>query len=238
VNNDSGARAAAWTGGDVAVVAVVVAYGTISAFVVPERWQALTGTAAGAIAVALASAGGASATELGLRVDSAGDGLRVGLAAAAPVACAVAIASAPARTRHLFSDERATTPRGRDVAYHGLLRIPLNAFGEELLFRSAVLGFMLHRHRPARALIASSAAFGIWHVIPALRSHDANPGVARLANRAGGRITTAATTVVLTGLAGSAFAWLRLRSRSIVAPVVAHAAVNLAGFLAARRSTP
>jgi membrane protease YdiL (CAAX protease family) len=72
-------------------------------------------------------------------------------------------------------------------------------------------------------------------VIPAVHSHEANPAITRAADRAGGRIATVAGTVVATGLAGAAFGWLRLRSRSVLAPVIAHAGINVAAFLAARR---
>ena len=41
-------------------------------------------------------------------------------------------------------------------------------------------------------------------------------------------------TVTATTLAGYGLAWLRLRSGSIAAPVVAHASLNGAAYLAAR----
>ena len=41
-----------------------------------------------------------------------------------------------------------------------------------------------------------------------------------------------ASTVLATAAAGVAFAWLRLRSRSVVAPVLAHAALNSLAFVA------
>jgi membrane protease YdiL (CAAX protease family) len=37
-------------------------------------------------------------------------------------------------------------------------------------------------------------------------------------------------------VAGGVFAWLRLRSRSLLAPVLAHAAVNVSAYLAGRRT--
>jgi membrane protease YdiL (CAAX protease family) len=38
-----------------------------------------------------------------------------------------------------------------------------------------------------------------------------------------------------TTAAGGVFAWLRLRSRSVLAPVLAHTAVNVSACLAGRR---
>jgi membrane protease YdiL (CAAX protease family) len=82
--------------------------------------------------------------------------------------------------------------------------------------------------------VLSAAVFGLWHVLPAVHSHDASPARAELAGRAGGRAATVATTVAATAAAGVALGWLRLRARSVVAPMVTHAAVNIGGLLAAR----
>ena len=43
-----------------------------------------------------------------------------------------------------------------------------------------------------------------------------------------------AGNVAVTGMAGTVFAWLRLRSGSVAAPLLAHAALNSAALLAAR----
>ena len=57
---------------------------------------------------------------------------------------------------------------------------------------------------------------------------------ARISARAGGRPAHVLGTVAATAAAGVGFALLRLRSRSVAAPVLAHAAVNQLGYAAAR----
>jgi membrane protease YdiL (CAAX protease family) len=46
-----------------------------------------------------------------------------------------------------------------------------------------------------------------------------------------------ATTVVVTGLSGLAFAWLRRGSGSVLAPALAHLAINVGGAVAVRVAT-
>ena len=124
------------------------------------------------------------------------------------------------------------------VAYHGLVRIPLaTAIAEELLFRSALLGVGLRRGAQWRAIVSTSVLFGLWHVVPALRSHDANPHAAQLADRAGGRSATVVATTAITAMAGAGLAMLRLRSRSVAAPIVAHAAINGGALLGSAVAT-
>jgi membrane protease YdiL (CAAX protease family) len=64
-------------------------------------------------------------------------------------------------------------------------------------------------------------------VLPALRHHE-------LAHRVGGRPASIGATVAVTAVAGAGLTWLRLRSRSVAAPIVAHIGINMAGLLAAR----
>jgi membrane protease YdiL (CAAX protease family) len=189
-------------------------------------------------AVAAARAGGASWAELGLEPSAIAGGLRAGAATLPAVWGLLGLAAALPATRPFLGDERVRAWDGRELAYHLAVRVPLaTAVAEELLFRSALLGVELRRRSRARALVSTAVAFGLWHVLPALRSHDRNPSTARTADRAGGRIATVAATVTATAAAAAGFTWLRLRSHSVVAPVVAHAGINIAALVAARLVT-
>jgi membrane protease YdiL (CAAX protease family) len=219
---------------DVVLAALVLAYGASSHQTESAGWQVPAGLAAAASAVAVARARGASWEELGLEPDAIPAGVRFGVATLAPLGAVIALGLAVPATRRFFADERVGVSSGRELAYDTFVRIPLGtATTEEVLFRSALLGIALHRHGRTRAVLASAVAFGLWHVIPALRSHESNPEGARLANRVGGRPATVAATVAATSIAGAGFAWLRLRSRSVAAPIIVHAGVNVAGLLAA-----
>jgi hypothetical protein len=80
----------------------------------------------------------------------------------------------------------------------------------------------------------TSILFGASHVLPTLRTLPLNPAGARAhgnPKRAAGAVGAAVTA---TALAGYGLAWLRFRSGSLAAPVVAHAALNATAYLAAR----
>lgn len=85
-------------------------------------------------------------------------------------------------------------------------------------------GELRRQHGARAATVGSSVLFGLWHVLPALGS-DAGPG------GAGART---AGTVLVTGLAGLGFCWLRVRSGSLLAPALLHWALNGLGLLAVR----
>jgi membrane protease YdiL (CAAX protease family) len=125
------------------------------------------------------------------------------------------------------------------MLFHTLLRIPFGtALAEELLFRGALQGIFEVRHsrRVARAL--SGLLFGLWHVIPTVQQLATHPARGAVGSRATARAGVVAGVIAATMLAGYGFAWLRDRSGSLAAPVVAHAALNgfglLAGWLVAR----
>jgi uncharacterized protein len=203
--------------------------------VVPSPAYVPANLAAAGLSLAAARRAGVSAAELGLDRQRAGRGLRVGLAAAAPVVAVVAIGAAlPATRRFLVDDRRATTGGAGYALYHTLVRIPLGtAVAEEALFRGALLGLLTQRHPRARAVAVSSALFGCWHVLPTLDTLALNPLGATVGDRAGTGGAVLAS-VAVTALAGLGFSWLRFRGDSVVAPVVAHAALNSSAFAAAR----
>ncbi|MGH9031052.1 MAG: lysostaphin resistance A-like protein [Acidimicrobiia bacterium] len=213
---------------------LIVGYGAIAPRVLPPS-SVLPNLGAAAAGVLAARRWGRSWGDLGLDRGDAGPGLRAGLATVPPLASAVAAASLMPALRPLLRDERVIGLSGRDAAYHALVRIPVaTALAEEVLFRGALLGMTGAGSRPVRAVAWTSVAFGLWHALPALHSHRSNPHGARLAERHGGVVVTVAGTVVVTAVAGAALAGLRLRARSVLAPVIAHAAVNGLVFLAAR----
>jgi membrane protease YdiL (CAAX protease family) len=81
------------------------------------------------------------------------------------------------------------------------------------------------------AVLWSSALFGLWHIIPTLNGLETNE-LGDQVDSAAATTATVAGAVVVTFIAGIGFCWLRLRSRSIVAPMMAHLAVNTSAYLA------
>jgi uncharacterized protein len=108
--------------------------------------------------------------------------------------------------------------------FETLVRIPLEtALAEEVIFRGVLLALGLRSRSRGWAIVTSSVLFGLWHVVPRLGAP---------ARDAYGRPDASATAAVFatTAIAGAGFAWLRLRAGSVLAPVLAHAALNMAAF--------
>ena len=81
--------------------------------------------------------------------------------------------------------------------------------------------------------------FGLWHILPGIEALESSPA-ADLAAGWAATIAEVAGQVIITVIAGAGFAWLRLGSTSIAAPVLAHWAINgtayIAGWLVVRNT--
>jgi CAAX protease family protein len=104
-----------------------------------------------------------------------------------------------------------------------------------MLFRGVLLALFRRRHSAAAAVPWTSLLFGAWHVLPTIDHYQGNPASDLIADpRRGQRLAVLVTTLSTAG-AGAVFAWLRLRSRSLLAPILAHTALNVSAYLAGRR---
>jgi membrane protease YdiL (CAAX protease family) len=192
-------------------------------------------TAAGL--TAFARRAGCSRGDLGINPDDAASGLRVGLAAGAVAGGAVALGAALPVTGRFFHDRRVGGVGRREAAYHLAVRIPLaTALAEEIQFRGVLLALLRRRHPPATAALWTSLLFGASHVLPTIDHYQGNPVSGLAADLGRGRQLAVLATALSTTAAGAAFAWLRLRSGSVLAPTLAHAAVNVSAYLAGRRA--
>jgi uncharacterized protein len=171
----------------------------------PSRWHPVPHAV---VAAALAAV---TRAPVGLR--HPGSGVRVGLAAAAPVVLGVAAATALPRVRTDMADR--DLPDG--VVQWLLLGIPVGTVAsEEAAYRGALGTVAADAFGPAGGRLVQAAAFGLSHIADA---------------RATGEPIV--PTVLVTGLAGWAFGWLYERSGSLIAPMLAHLAINEAGAVAA-----
>jgi membrane protease YdiL (CAAX protease family) len=139
--------------------------------------------------------------------------LRFGLAAAVPVVLGVAVGSALQRVREEMA--------GRDLPDGALqwllLGIPLGTVAsEEAAYRGALGTVAADAFGPVGGRVVQAAAFGLSHIVDARSTGE--PVV---------------PTVLVTGLAGWVFGWLYERSGSLIAPMLAHLAVNESGAVAA-----
>ena len=179
---------------------------------------------------------GCSRADLGICGQDLRSGLRAGLGAAVVAAGGVAAGAALPATRRFFVDRRVTDVGRAEAVYQVAVRIPLaTALAEELLFRGALLALFRRRRSPAVAVLWTSLLFGAWHVLPTIDHYHGNPASALVADPGRvQRLAVLATMLSTTG-AGGVFAWLRLRSHSVLAPALAHTAVNVSAYLAGRR---
>jgi membrane protease YdiL (CAAX protease family) len=179
---------------------------------------------------------GCSRADLGLEADDLASGLRLGLGAAAATAGTVALGAALPATRRFFGDRRLSGIGRARAAYDLAVRIPLaTALAEEMLFRGALLALFRQRRSPQAAVLWTSLLFGAWHVLPTIDHYKGNPASILVADAGRGQRLAVVATMASTTAAGAVFAWLRLRSRSLLAPVLAHAAINVSAYLAGRR---
>ena len=218
-------------------VAALAAWNPVVNRVLPDAWYVPANLAVTGGLVALARAAGVSWAGLGLDRAARPAGLRMGVAAAGVAAAGIGLGVALPETRPLFADDRYSGLTAAGLAYQALVRVPLGTVVlEEVAFRGVLLGLFARRASRRRAVAASSALFGLWHVLPAFSAVAAND----LAGGAAGRAGLVAVGVAVTAAAGVVFCALRLRSGSLLAPMLLHTATNSFGVAAAfvaQRST-
>lgn len=173
----------------------------------PSRWHPVPHAVVATALVLLTRA------RLGLRPPQVWSGLRFGAATAASVAAGVAVFTAVPRAR--------TELNGRDLPA-GVLRwllvgIPVGTvWSEEAAYRGVLGGAAADAFGPTGGRLLQSAAFGLSHIADARST-----GMPVL------------PTVLATGAAGWLFGWLHDRAGSLLAPMLAHLAINEAGAVAA-----
>lgn len=176
-------------------------------------------------------ASGLTMADLGLARPSWAGGLRWGLSSAAVVLAGYALALTLPGLRSMVSGAIAESVPA--ALFSAVVLIPLGTvIHEEFAFRGVLLA-LLSRARGRRfAVLGSSALFGLWHIVPALSGGAGNAVVDDMAG--GGPLGTVLRlvgTVLITGLGGVLLCELRLRSDSLLAPILLHWAVNAGGVL-------
>jgi len=196
----------------VGFVAVLATYDVLRHAVIPPRLSPWTNVAMIGVVTVFAIAAKLTAAELGTARADAPRGLAWGGAAFAIVTVVLCIAAAV--SPGAFDDDRADIS-APEVLWRVLVVIPVaTVVLEELAFRGVLLGLLRRLTADPAAVGVSAVLFGLWH-IPGVF----DDGIGAIAG------TVAATTV-----AGVVFAVLRLRSRSLLAPALAHVATNSVAF--------
>ena len=202
------------------LVAVLATWNLTRDPLVPGSYHLTANVLLTAVVLGVAGVGGLRAADLGLRRASLGRGFAYGgvVVGVVLVGLVVAVLVAP----RAFRDDRVDVSLGK-MLFEVLVEIPLaTVMFEEVAFRGVLLGLLRKRLPTWPAVVVSALLFGLWHVDGVLHRHD-GPGLA----------AAVAGTVLATTLAGLGFAWLRVRSDSLVAPMLAHWATNSLAFVVA-----
>ena len=169
---------------------------------------------------------GAMWADLGLDRTDVGAGLRYGAGAVGIVLLVLVLAAVIPSTNGYLHDSRAQISGGRLLYELGVSIVLLTAIPEEFAFRGVLLGSALRLWGPWRASVITSLLFGLWHIEPTLGTMKDNHATVGLSASIGGQVLVVLGAIAVTFVAGLVFCWLRLRSRSLIAPVMAHAAIN------------
>ena len=169
---------------------------------------------------------GATAADLGLGRPDVRAGLAYGAGACGVVLLVLAVAAVIPATNGFLHDSRAHIGGGRLLFELGVSILLLTAIPEELAFRGVLLGSALKLWGPWRASLITSALFGLWHIAPTLGTMSDNHEFKGVAASIGGETLLVLGAIAVTTVAGLVFCWLRLRSKSLIAPIMAHAATN------------
>ena len=169
---------------------------------------------------------GATWADLGLDRTDVGAGLRYGAGAVGIVLLVLVLAAVIPSTNGYLHDSRAQISGGRLLYELGVSIVLLTAIPEEFAFRGVLLGSALRLWGPWRASVITSLLFGLWHIEPTLGTMRDNHATAGLSASIGGQVLVVLGAIAVTFVAGLLFCWLRLRSRSLIAPIMAHAATN------------
>jgi membrane protease YdiL (CAAX protease family) len=171
------------------------------------RWHPLPNASLGTGLVAI------TLSPLGLRPPALWSGMRHGTAAGAAAALGVAAITALPPVRRAMAQCDLPEHTGRWL----LLSIPIGTvWPEEAAYRATLGTVAEEAFGPTRGRLLQAAAFGLSHIVDARMTGQPVIG-----------------TVLVTGVAGWFFGWLKARSSSLTAPMLAHLAVNEAAGLAA-----
>jgi uncharacterized protein len=194
-------------------------------------WSYVAWNAAAAVILILATRrfDGLRHIELGLtnlrRGLTWGGALMVGVAAVYGVGLLIP------STRDLFRDRRVGDRSALRMLAEVIIRIPIGTvLLEEVAFRGVLLGQLGRRLGWRTALAASSVLFGAWHVLPALGITSVNPVMKQASI---GQVPAVIGAVAATAAAGLFMGWVRIRARSLIAPIMLHIATNSFGFAVA-----
>ncbi|MGH3245385.1 MAG: lysostaphin resistance A-like protein [Trebonia sp.] len=193
----------------------------------------VAGPVGAAVLLGLARLAGLSWAELGLGPGTWRRGATWAAAVIAVVALVLAAGASLPLTRDAFRDSRYHL----DLAHALLTAFVLIPVGtvllEEVAFRGVLWGLLRRLGGTVLATTASSALFGLWHILPSLGLATDNEAIGNAVGHGrSAQVVAVLGTVLFTAASGVVFCELRRRSGSVLAPAGLHWAVNGLSVLA------
>jgi membrane protease YdiL (CAAX protease family) len=211
-------------------VSLLAAYNVARTLWIPESWQLLTNVGVALLIGAIAWWSSVDTTELGLHRDHHPLGAIWGGGALLLVMAVVVgfalVSEVRGSSQGALDDPRLQVPF-LDMVYEVAFNTPLGTVVlEEFAFRGLLLALFLRHTSMWRSVLWSSLLFGAWHILPTLTTAASNGAMEKLASTPAGLVLVVIGNVLSTAIAGAVFAYLRLRSGSLLAPALAHLATN------------
>jgi membrane protease YdiL (CAAX protease family) len=216
-------------------VSLLAAYNVVRTLWIPESWQLLTNIGIALVIGGIAWWSSVDLTELGLHRDHHPRGAIWGGGALLLVMAVVVgfalVSEIRGSSQGALDDPRLRVPFA-DMLYEIGINTPLGTVVlEEFAFRGLLLALFLRHTSMWRSVLWSSLLFGAWHILPTLTTAASNGAMEQLASTPFGLVLVVIGNVLSTAVAGAVFAYLRLRSGSLLAPALAHLATNNISFV-------
>ena len=176
--------------------------------------------------VAIALMARLTAIDLGLARIDTHRGAAYGIAALLISAALLVIGALIPATSDFFQDSRGDMSGQRILLEIAIPIFLLTVIPEEFAFRGVLLASGRELWGDRGATFMTSVLFGLWHISPTLGTMSQNRRFDNATATMEVTVVLIAGSVLVTFVAGLVFSWLRLRSRSLLAPVVAHLSTN------------
>lgn len=214
------------------VFAVLVVVNVVNNRVAPQTHYLLWAFGFAVVLLAVGLLDGCSWTDMGLGRAYLVPGLVWGGLCIAAIGMVYLIGSLMKRTRTAFHDERMADLSARGLFFQAMVEVPLGTvLLEEIAFRSVLFAMLARRFGLVWAVVISCLAFGLWHVLPSIGTHEQNPALGSVVGEGRrGNVLAVLLSVLTTGLSGIVFIGLRLVSGSVLAPMGFHWATNGLGY--------
>lgn len=216
----------------VLVLVALVVINVINNRVAPQTHYLLWSFVGSVVLIAIGLLDGANFTDMGLGFSYLLTGLIWAGASIALITLVYLISSIFRKTREAFADQRVGGMSGSRLAFQTLVEVPFGTvLLEEIAFRAVLFAMLARRFGVVPALIISALIFGLWHILPSIGTHEANPALGSVVGSGRkGAILAVIASVVTTTFAGILFAAMRIASGSVLAPMGFHWATNGLGY--------